>query len=331
MKKGNWDQMNESMQEQEIRQEETEGQPTEQPVIRSKKKQIAFCAVLAVVFIGTVGAFVAVGQGNKNTLGSGIKSESEASGNTDEKKETKKDESEEKAVVKDTEVVKKNSEDEEAVKARSDSVSMDKDAIAKTEQGASTPALTQASKKETTSKVAESTPQTTVSNTTDTSAKISEEKKESGIPGKTQSGTKTETPTLTPTQTPAAHTHNWVVQTVHHEAETRQVYVVDQAAYDEPLYESQPVYEVYGVDICNVCGADCTGQIGVHSDSHVDWETFTNPFSYHYEERKIPTGEYQQVQVGTIHHEETGHYETQVVKAAYDEIVGYKCLCGATK
>ena len=136
----------------------------------------------------------------------------------------------------------------------------------------------------------------------------------------------------------ASHTHNWVPQTVtvHHDAESSQVYVVDQEAYDEPVYEDQPVYETYGVYICNVCGAEIgssTAEIGAHGDLHTDWETMTSDFSYHSEQRQRQTGT-QTVQTGTQHHEEQGHYETRVTREAWDEqvVTGYVCSgCGACR
>lgn len=106
------------------------------------------------------------------------------------------------------------------------------------------------------------------------------------------------------------HVHNWVeqFQVVHHDAVTQQVWIEDSAAWDEVIYEWRT--------ICNGCGADITGNV-----EHTLW---CGTGSYHNE----------QIQTGTVHHEATGHYETQVVQAAYDETVvtGYKCSgCGETK
>ena len=120
--------------------------------------------------------------------------------------------------------------------------------------------------------------------------------------------------------TDPSHTHSWI-------------YLVDQAAYDEPIYEEQPVYEThfehhdrfvwrwdngwvaydeatqyslidrycqeYGV----VYNAACTHYNG-------DWECTADC-----KEVKTQTGT-QKVQTGTKHHDEVGHYE---------------CSCGATK
>lgn len=96
-----------------------------------------------------------------------------------------------------------------------------------------------------------------------------------------------------------AHTHNWVAQ-------TEKKWVVDQAAWDEP------VYETVEREICNTCGKDVTGFANQHLlDSGrggcQSWRT-----------------EVKTIQTGTIHHDEVGHYETVTV--------GYACSgCGATK
>lgn len=113
------------------------------------------------------------------------------------------------------------------------------------------------------------------------------------------------------------HTHSWVQQytTVYHEevGHSEQVWVVDAQAWDEPVYENRT--------ICNKCGADITywpGGVGVHSAECRS--------SYHNED----------IQVGTIHHDEVGHYESKWVvdSQAWTETVpnGYSCSgCGATK
>ena len=61
---------------------------------------------------------------------------------------------------------------------------------------------------------------------------------------------------------------------------TESVYVVDQAAYEEPVYEEVPVYETYGVEICGVCGAELYSaeEVSAHSETHIDWETLEIPF-----------------------------------------------------
>ena len=136
-----------------------------------------------------------------------------------------------------------------------------------------------------------------------------------------------------PQQVPG-HTHHWVEQTetVVHEAVTQQVYVVDQASWEEPVYEEVPVYETYGVEVCGVCGAEMysSAEVSAHAETHIDWETLENPFYYYTDWRQRQVGT-ETVQTGTIHHEEQGHYEEQVVQDAYTEVkvTGYWCsICG---
>lgn len=133
------------------------------------------------------------------------------------------------------------------------------------------------------------------------------------------------------------HTHRWVEQTetITHEAVTQRVYVVDQAAWEEPVYEEVPVYETYGVEVCGVCGAEMysSAEVSAHAETHIDWETLSNPFYYYTDWRQRQVGT-ETVQTGIIHHEEQGHYEEQVVQAAYTEtkVTGYRCSeCGAER
>ena len=181
--------------------------------------------------------------------------------------------------------------------------------------------------------------------------------------------TTTQTPTAAPTTT--AHTHNWVAvtKTVHHDAVTSQVWkedsaawdetvvtkaawdeqVLSQAAYDEQVLVSEAYDEpVYGrVDICNNCGHefwDPSDDINEHMAAGC-WS------GWHTEPRQIGTTHHDAVyntvhhdavyttvhhdaETTVVHHDATGHYETVVTQAAWDETVttGYKCSgCGATK
>ena len=133
----------------------------------------------------------------------------------------------------------------------------------------------------------------------------------------------------------AHHRHHWVektktihheaqTKTVHHEAETKKetVTVVDQEAYDEPVFETRY--------ICNLCGYS-TKDGRLITDHTLD----ICHCGYH-------SGK---VQVGSIHHDALSHQENEIVvvkpaydetviiKKAYDEIVviGYQCNCGAVK
>ncbi len=194
----------------------------------------------------------------------------------------------------------------------------------------------------------------------------------SPAPTTTQTPTVTTTAaaqTTAPTTT--AHTHNWVAVTkiVHHDAVTSQMWkedtaawdetvvtkaawdeqVLSQAAYDEQVLVSEAYDEpVYGrVDICNNCGHefwDPSDDINEHMAAGC-WS------GWHTEPRQIGTTHHDAVyntvhhdavyttvhhdaETTVVHHEATGHYETVVTQAAWDETVttGYKCSgCGAAK
>ena len=96
-------------------------------------------------------------------------------------------------------------------------------------------------------------------------------------------------------------------KTVHHPAETKKVWVVDQEGY---TYE-EPVYERQDRTICNGCGADITSNLDEHMKT------------VHIPNRELPSyrNEWTEVQVGTktVTVEEKGHWETQVIKEAWDE------------
>lgn len=108
-----------------------------------------------------------------------------------------------------------------------------------------------------------------------------------------------------------------VTQKVHHDAvtKTETFTVVDQAAYDEPIYESHQV--------CKVCGKDF-GK-GENATVKAINHSVETGHSYHSTS----------VKVGTKHHDAITHQETKtiVVTPAYDEekVTGYKCSCGKTK
>lgn len=194
----------------------------------------------------------------------------------------------------------------------------------------------------------------------------------SPAPTTTQTPTVTTTAaaqTTAPTTT--AHTHNWVAVTkiVHHDAVTNQVWKEDSAAWDETVvtkaawdeqvlvqeaYDEQVLVSeaydepVYGwVDVCNACGhhfwtADDDVDVHMHqgcwSSWHAEWLQIG---STHHEavystvhHDAVYTTVHHDAETTVVHHEATGHYETVVTQAAWDETVttGYKCSgCGATK
>lgn len=139
-------------------------------------------------------------------------------------------------------------------------------------------------------------------------------------PSKEPESQPVEKPSEQPTEQPSEHYHAWieVYETVHHAAETHKenVYVVDQAAYDEEVYGRHTV--------CNQCGAVFYNDFQAYIE-HCE-NSNGNCGSYHTEKRVIDI----------IHHDEIGHYEEKEIvdKEAYDEkvVVGYRCiLCDESK
>lgn len=194
----------------------------------------------------------------------------------------------------------------------------------------------------------------------------------SPAPTTTQTPTVTTTTaaqTTAPTTT--AHTHNWVAVTkiVHHDAVTSQVWKEDTAAWDETVVTkaawdeqvlSQEAYDeqvlvseaydepVYGwVDVCNACGHhfwtaddDVLEHMadGCWSSWHAEWlqigSTHHDAVYNTVHHDAVYTTVHHDAETTVVHHEATGHYETVVTQAAWDETVttGYKCSgCGATK
>ena len=179
--------------------------------------------------------------------------------------------------------------------------------------------------------------------------------------------------TATPTTTAHMHTWVPITTTVHHDAVTSQVWkedsaawdetvvtkaawdeqVLSQAAYDEQVLVSEAYDEpVYGWSaVCNVCGyhfpLDATSDdIGYHEV--VDpgcgggWhDVLVQTGSTHHDavyntvhHDAVYTTVHHDAETTVVHHDATGHYETVVTQAAWDETVttGYKCSgCGATK
>lgn len=104
-----------------------------------------------------------------------------------------------------------------------------------------------------------------------------------------------------------AHTHTWVAVTSQQwHSNPVSVWVQDSAAWDEPIYT--------GTYWCNICG--CAVSV-----NHVK-ETMMAGQGHSVTTKNIQTG--------TVHHEATGHYETQD-QGWYETVTtGYQCSgCGA--
>ncbi len=77
----------------------------------------------------------------------------------------------------------------------------------------------------------------------------------------------------------------------------KQVWVEDSAAWDEQV----PIYSDIEVSVCNVCGAEITGNEAAHAKQHA---LAGEGGGHHNDYRSVITG------YETIHHDATGHYET---------------------
>lgn len=82
--------------------------------------------------------------------------------------------------------------------------------------------------------------------------------------------------------------------------DTQRVWVEDKAAWTE----SVPVYGTKEVSICNVCGADITGNASAHSKAHM---IAGEGSGHHSEVQKVVTS------YNTVSHPAEGHWETKVV------------------
>lgn len=114
----------------------------------------------------------------------------------------------------------------------------------------------------------------------------------------------------------------------------KKVWVVDHAAYDEAVYETvhhdavtheEPVYGTIPKIICNTCGAafDNADQLVAHQSEVKGYDEDGFPIvdsGYHIVYEQVQTGTTtvvdqaaydEQVQTGTVHHNEIGHWEYQ--------------------
>ena len=134
----------------------------------------------------------------------------------------------------------------------------------------------------------------------------------------------------------SSHEHNWepVYETVHHDAviKEEQVWVVDKAAWDEPVYKTVYICLQCENGECSVCRERGVEQAEFSSsqerrEHQYDCQDNGGSCMNSTNRKKI---------VDYTHHDEEGHYETQTVtvSGAYDEqrLVGYRCSsCGERK
>ena len=129
-----------------------------------------------------------------------------------------------------------------------------------------------------------------------------------------------------------SHEHNWepVYDYIPHEEVKEKVWVVDKAAWDEPVYTKFYICLLCEHGECDYCIENGINKTEFSSYDELDNHLYNcivngGSCSNSTTRKKI---------TGYTHHDEEGHYETVTVSEAYVEqkLVGYKCSsCGETK
>lgn len=129
-----------------------------------------------------------------------------------------------------------------------------------------------------------------------------------------------------------SHEHNWepVYDYIPHEEVKENVWVVDKAAWEEPVYGY--------VDICLQCENGECSYCNEHGLRQAEFDNFEDSYK-HLKNCALNGGSCSNSTrrkkiIDYIHHDEEGHYETVTISEAYTEkkLVGYRCSsCGETK
>ena len=140
-----------------------------------------------------------------------------------------------------------------------------------------------------------------------------------------------ETETKPSTPNAPSHEHNWepVYDYIPHEEVKEKVWVVDKAAWDEPVYTKYYVCIQCDRGMCEHCISEGI----VQAEFLTNDERSEHQFSCMEHGGSCMNSTTRKKITGYTHHDEEGHYETVTVTEAYDEqkLVGYKCSCGETK
>ena len=148
--------------------------------------------------------------------------------------------------------------------------------------------------------------------------------------GSNSAPSESETKPSTP-NTPS-HEHNWepVYDYIPHEEVKEKVWVVDKAAWDEPVYSV--------IYICRQCERGMCERCNSLGIAQAEFSTNDERKEHQYacldEGGRCSSSTTRKKITGYTHHDEEGHYETVTVSEAYVEqkLVGYKCSsCGETK
>uniref|UniRef100_UPI003FEF3AC2 hypothetical protein n=1 Tax=Lachnospira sp. TaxID=2049031 RepID=UPI003FEF3AC2 len=129
-----------------------------------------------------------------------------------------------------------------------------------------------------------------------------------------------------------SHEHNWepVYDYIPHEEVKENVWVVDKAAWEEPVYSVVFICLQCEHNECEHCIENGINKAEFSSYEELDnhlFECIVNGGSCSNSTTRKKITDY-------IHHDEEGHYETVTISEAYTEkkLVGYRCSsCGETK
>lgn len=271
-----------------------------------KNKKIIFIALIGILIIGIVGLLIFNDTGN-----SSAKTDSKEKISSNISNVTKENEKEDSNGVLETEN-KENDEDTSVISKNSFNISKKSDDSGNSDKKSDdeNKNTSQKNTKKNTEKIVSSKNNSLSSNSNSNNSNTSNKSDSSNNMNNNSNGSVSK----------PSHEHVYnipVTQKVHHDAvtKTETVTVVDQAAYDEPIYESHQV--------CKVCSKD----FGKGENATVEAINHSVETGHSYHSTSV--------KVGTKHHDAITHQETKtiIITPAFDEekVTGYRCSCGKTK
>ena len=129
-----------------------------------------------------------------------------------------------------------------------------------------------------------------------------------------------------------SHEHSWepIYDYIPHEEVKENVWVVDKAAWEEPVYKTVYICLQCENDMCDVCR-----QLGTNQNEFDSWDLLDEHQYACLDRGGICSNSTSRKKIiDYIHHDEEGHYDTVTISEAYTEkkLVGYRCSsCGETK
>lgn len=281
-------------------------------IIQSKvrNKKIIFMVLICILIIGIVGLLIFNDTGN-----SSAKKDSKEKTSSNISNVTKENEKEDSNGVLETEN-KENDEDTSVISKNSLNISKKSDDSVNSDKKSDDENKNNSQKSTKSNAETNNSPQKNNFNSSNKSNKSNTSNKLNSSSSNGTNSTNNSSGSIS--KPPHEHVYNIpVTQKVHHDAvtKTETVTVVDQQAYDEPIYESHQV--------CKVCSKD----FGKGENATVEAINHSVETGHSYHSTSV--------KVGTKHHDAITHQETKiiVVTPAHEEekITGYRCSCGKAK